>query len=115
MPPLEAFPIIPITDDLIVQDEPMGSKDKFWCQLPDNAAGGDSSKPHRACLGGFGPLHYAEDRSRGGVVQKPASIEASSKGAGRQEGRPLMNTNPTELASVDSGLCTTRRIEVAAA
>ncbi len=40
MPPLEAFPIIPITDDMIVQDEPMGSKDKFWCQLPDDAAGG---------------------------------------------------------------------------
>ena len=39
MPPLEPFPIIPITDDLIVQDEPMGSKDKFWCQLPDDVAG----------------------------------------------------------------------------
>ena len=38
MPSLEAFPILPITDDLIVQDEPMGSKDKFWCQLPDDAA-----------------------------------------------------------------------------
>ena len=38
MPDLEAFPILPITDDLIVQDEPMGSKDKFWCQLPDDAA-----------------------------------------------------------------------------
>jgi len=40
MPALEAFPIIPITDDMIVQDEPMGSKDKFWCQLPADAAGG---------------------------------------------------------------------------
>ena len=49
---------------MIVQDEPMGSKDKFWCQLPDDAADGGSNKPHRACLGGFGPLHYAEDRRR---------------------------------------------------
>ncbi len=38
MPSLEAFPIPPITDDLIVPDEPMGSQDKFWCQLPDDAA-----------------------------------------------------------------------------
>ena len=35
MPALEPFPIIPLTDDMILQDEPMGSKDKFWCQLPD--------------------------------------------------------------------------------
>ena len=38
--PLEAFPIFPITDAMIRQDEPMGSKDKFWCELPPEAAGG---------------------------------------------------------------------------
>lgn len=38
--PHEPFPIIPITDAMILQDEPMGSKDKFWCQLPPEAAGG---------------------------------------------------------------------------
>ena len=42
MPSLESFPILPITDDLIVQDEPMGSKDKFWCQLPADVANGAS-------------------------------------------------------------------------
>jgi len=36
----EPFPIIQITDEMILQDEPMGGKDKFWCQLPDDAAGG---------------------------------------------------------------------------
>ena len=33
---LEPFPIIPLTDDMILQDEPLGSNDKFWCQLPDD-------------------------------------------------------------------------------
>ena len=46
-----------------------------------DASGFQRTKPHRACLGGFGLLHYAGDRSRGGVVQRPGSIEASSKGA----------------------------------
>lgn len=46
MPSLEAFPILPITDDMIVQDEPMGSKDKFWCQLPDNAANDQTAVMH---------------------------------------------------------------------
>jgi hypothetical protein len=32
--PLEPFGIIQITESMIVQDEPMGSKEKFWCQLP---------------------------------------------------------------------------------
>ena len=43
MPALEPFPIIPLTDDMILQDEPMGSKDKFWCQLPDDVAGGQTA------------------------------------------------------------------------
>ena len=38
--PLDPFPIIQITDDMIVQDEPMGGKDKFWCQLPPDVSGG---------------------------------------------------------------------------
>ena len=36
MPALEPFPIIPLTDDMILQDEPLGSKDKFWYPLPDD-------------------------------------------------------------------------------
>ena len=35
--------------------------------------------PHRACLGGFGPLHYLSLDSPN-VVQKPESTEASSVG-----------------------------------
>ena len=38
--PHEPFPIIPIPDAVIRQDEPMGSKDKFWCELPADLAGG---------------------------------------------------------------------------
>ena len=38
--PTEPFPIVQLTEDMILQDEPMGSKDKFWCQLPPAAAGG---------------------------------------------------------------------------
>ena len=38
--PLEPFPIIQITDAMILLDEPMGGKDKFWCQLPPEASGG---------------------------------------------------------------------------
>ena len=40
MPALEPFHIIPITDDMVLDDEPMGSKDKFWCQLPTDLGGG---------------------------------------------------------------------------
>ena len=56
MPALEAFPILPITDDLIVQDEPMGSKDKFWCQLPDDAAGARAGVRSSNFI--FGPAIY---------------------------------------------------------
>lgn len=28
------YPIIAVTEDMIRNDEPMGSKDKFWCELP---------------------------------------------------------------------------------
>ena len=38
--PIEPFPIAPITDDMILQDEPMGSKDKCWCQLTTELGGG---------------------------------------------------------------------------
>jgi hypothetical protein len=38
--PIEPFPIVPITDDMILQDEPMGSKDKCWCQLTTELGGG---------------------------------------------------------------------------
>lgn len=38
--PLDYFPIISITEAMILQDEPMGSKDKFWCQLPPEVVGG---------------------------------------------------------------------------
>jgi hypothetical protein len=38
--PIEPFPIAPITDDMILQDEPMGSKDKWWCQLTTELGGG---------------------------------------------------------------------------
>ena len=34
------FPIVSITDAMILQEEPMGSKDKFWCQLPEEAGSG---------------------------------------------------------------------------
>jgi len=36
----QPFPVIRITDDMILQDEPMGGKDKFWCQFPTETAGG---------------------------------------------------------------------------
>jgi len=39
--PLSPFPIISITEAMILQDEPMGSKDKFWCQLSPMTAGGE--------------------------------------------------------------------------
>ncbi len=42
--------------------------------------------PHRDHLGGDGRLHYAIG-PEGGVVQKPASIEASSKGAAGWRGQ----------------------------
>jgi hypothetical protein len=38
--PIEPFPIVPITNDMILQDEPMGSKDKCWCQLTTELGGG---------------------------------------------------------------------------
>ncbi len=37
---MAAFPIIPVTAAMVRQDEPMGSKDKFWCELPPEAGGG---------------------------------------------------------------------------
>ncbi len=46
----------------------------------------DQSPPLRACLDGSGPLHYSESENSSGVVQKPDSIEASSKGEGLGEG-----------------------------
>jgi hypothetical protein len=38
--PLEPFIIYQITEAMILQDEPMGSKDKVWCQLPPESLGG---------------------------------------------------------------------------
>ena len=38
--PLEPFAVFQITDSMIVQDEPMGSKEKFWCQLPPELGDG---------------------------------------------------------------------------
>jgi len=37
---LKPFPIFSITDAMIRQDEPMGSKDKVWCELPPGVADG---------------------------------------------------------------------------
>lgn len=37
---MSAFTIVPITEQMIRYDEPMGSKDKFWCELPNNLCGG---------------------------------------------------------------------------
>jgi hypothetical protein len=37
---LEPFTIYQITEAMILQDEPMGSKDKVWCQLPTELGGG---------------------------------------------------------------------------
>lgn len=34
------FPIIPVTEAMILQDEPMGTKDKYWCALPPEMLGG---------------------------------------------------------------------------
>jgi hypothetical protein len=34
------FPIFQITEDMILQDEPMGSKDKIWCHLPPELGNG---------------------------------------------------------------------------
>src|SRR6267142_292003 len=34
------FPIFQITEEMILQDEPMGSKDKVWCQLPAELGNG---------------------------------------------------------------------------
>ena len=38
--PLEPFAIFQITEAMILQDEPMGSKDKVWCQLPEELGNG---------------------------------------------------------------------------
>ena len=38
--PSEPFPIFQITEAMILQDEPMGSKDKVWCQLPNEQGNG---------------------------------------------------------------------------
>ena len=38
--PLEPFAIFQITEAMILQDEPMGSKDKVWCQLPAELGNG---------------------------------------------------------------------------
>ncbi len=31
---MDTYPIIAVTEEMIRHDEPMGSKDKFWCELP---------------------------------------------------------------------------------
>ncbi|MEO7298007.1 MAG: HipA domain-containing protein [Verrucomicrobiota bacterium] len=38
--PFEPFAIFQITETMILQDEPMGSKDKVWCQLPKELGNG---------------------------------------------------------------------------
>lgn len=38
--PVEPFAIFQITEAMILQDEPMGSKDKVWCQLPAELGSG---------------------------------------------------------------------------
>jgi hypothetical protein len=38
--PQSPFPIFQITEGMILQDEPMGSKDKVWCQLPTELGNG---------------------------------------------------------------------------
>lgn len=34
------FPIIQLTEASVLYDEPMGTKDKFWCQVPGESGGG---------------------------------------------------------------------------
>lgn len=34
------YPVFQITEEMVLQDEPMGSKDKRWCELPPEMGGG---------------------------------------------------------------------------
>jgi hypothetical protein len=38
--PADPFTVFQITEEMILQDEPMGSKDKVWCQLPEELGNG---------------------------------------------------------------------------
>jgi len=37
---VEPYEVVPIAMDMILLDEPMGSKDKYWCQLTSELGGG---------------------------------------------------------------------------
>jgi hypothetical protein len=86
---------------LIHRDKLEGEEDR--CQASSATTPPSSSRWIRA-------FALRENRKCGDVVQKPWSIETSSKG-GRQMPSKLGH-NPTELVSVDSGFCTTRESKV---